>query len=202
MNRDPVDELGHVELKIASEDWSYHYSLFAHDGEFDELNEYGFVLNDPVALVDARGEAIWVPVLIWGCRIAVKSYKVYRSITKARKALAKTCSALWAAYKVACNVGCNGSSCQTATKGYKAAQACVNGRSLYITLGCDKVGRGYGKRGKTNPRWRADKKTHEDELDRAKQALNSCRAKKKAACAGKKAQGCPQKNCQPWAPQL
>ena len=201
LNRDPIEEEGHIELKVANEYGSIIDYLLSDEMNLDELNEYGFVLNNPIGYVDPRGEAFWVPIIVIGCKIAVKSYKAYKTIVKARKALAKTCNAVWVAYKAACNVGCSGSTCQAASAGYKAAQACVSGRSLYISMGCDKVGRGYGKKGKKNPHWKADKQKHENELKNAKQALKNCNAKKKNACSGKNAQGCPQKNCQPWAPQ-
>ena len=45
------------------------------------------------------------------------------------------------------------------------------GERKYIDLDCDDVMRGYGKKGKLNPKRRMDKKRHERELKKRYQSL-------------------------------
>jgi hypothetical protein len=148
-----------------------------------DLNLYVFSANSPVQFIDVKGEAVWVPIIIIGCKIAHKGYKVYQSVKKGRKALGATCTAIHAAYSVACKLGCKGKCCCELTQGVRNMNNCVNGRKLYINSGCDRVGRGYGAKGKTNPHWQADKAKHEGQLRTAQQGLQNCISKKNRACA-------------------
>ena len=191
LNRDPIGELGHELLKEHSESFSFAGEFGFDEGKGDEreipestfMNLYGFVGNDPIYAVDPNGEAIWVPVVVVGCRIAVTGYRAYQTLKKARKAQAAVCDAIWAGYQTACGTGCFGSKCEEVAKiGYPAMLACVEGRELYLKLRCDDVGGGYGYKGKLDPRRNAKRKAHEGQLATAKVGLENCRQKLKRLC--------------------
>jgi RHS repeat-associated protein len=191
-NRDPLGEPGHELLKEQSGNFSLAGELRFDDSEGEGweipestfMNLYGFVGNSPIYAVDPNGEWTWVPRVVQACgRFIVKGYQRYQSVKTARKALAATCDTIWAGYKVACAVGCHGSTCEEVSKGYKATLACVEGRELYLKLGCDDVGGGYGYKGKLDPNRKAKRKAHEGELAHAKTALANCKAKKDRLCA-------------------
>lgn len=74
---------------------------------------------------------------------------------------------------------CNsGMSCDQAKIALSKASKCADARKLYISLGCDSVGRGYGVRGRKTPEDKAnnDKRRHEDQHDSAKNAVKKCKS--------------------------
>ena len=104
------------------------------------LNRYAYVGGNPVNYYDETGTIAWVPVIVIGGRIAIAGWKAYKNAKKARKAWQKSCNTIFKAYKAACLIGCNTSSCKKGKASLVGVRTCFEGRKMYTqTLKCERV---------------------------------------------------------------
>jgi RHS repeat-associated protein len=125
------------------------------------LNLYAYGDDNPLSYVDATGEtpAHVVAAILVALREAIKRC--------ARNPKCR-CQAVYTAYKAACGIGCQGTTCAVVTAQVAAAALCYNLRMGYVRMGCDKVF--------------PTRRDHPGAAAQAKRAWDNCEKKRQRVC--------------------
>ncbi|HHB51713.1 MAG TPA: hypothetical protein ENK75_01520 [Saprospiraceae bacterium] len=140
--------------------------------ESRDFNFYRYAANSPINFIDPGGEIAPIAIIIVsaGIRVVAIGVKYYTSYKKAMRQLRKQCSKVRRAYKTAQAIGCKGFTCEQLKYQVRMKEIEVNGRKLYLTMGCERVE-------KVPARTR-----HQRHLSQALTARDKCIKKKEKAC--------------------